>query len=238
MYAHYKKLPQLLATCYGNNVYIEDKYFNQENQNEIEHYRMIIKSENKQCVLTPSCDTLYMSNKAFQYPYEDFYVIDYKSDKDFNQLIQYIDSYMNRLNGYGYGGNEVDFIEQFPNLKIEIAQDINNLSGFELYFILSGYQENPDAIMSFIAIPNAKMPSCILDYYGIKFLYDKKIDPLNCVLSIDCQYCDLSLLDKNGSESGSWIPYHNQLKSFDSFKIHDSYDHCVNVIKELILLLQ
>lgn len=253
LYSHMIALPQLLATYYHTYpVYVVDHYFNSDVQDEIEDYKILVdygvSFNQRPCVLTPiSHDTIYLSKEELsKYPRgEEFYEITYKSEKQFSQLIEYIDAFAERQNGYGYKcinretgcehrGNDVVFKKIFPHLKVEVARDVDNLSGFDLYIVLSGYQENPDAIMSFI--PLADNQSCILDYYGIRFLYDKRIDPLNCVLSIDCKCCDISTLVKQGDNH--YLSYHKDLKSFDQFKIHDSYQNCVKVIKELIALLK
>ncbi len=241
LYQHFINLPELLADHY-DKVYLVDNYF-KDNEDEIEDYKMLIQIGPlfypKQCVLTPiSHDTIYITKDEYnRYSKKEYYEITYKNENDFNNLIQYVNSFMNRQYGYGYKNNglhlnEINFINMFPSLKVDIAKDIDNLSGFDLYTVIGGYQENPDAIMSFISMP-IHGQSCILDYYGIRFLYDKRIDPLNCILCIDCKMCDLSTL----TYDIHYVKYHQALKSFYSFKIHDSYYHCVKVIKELIALL-
>ena len=229
LYSHIIALPTVL----NYEVEVKDGYFNTDNQEEIENYKIRI---NKKCVLTPiNHDTIYLSEKECDNYYRkgEYYEIKYKSLKDLNSLCTYIDAFLDRLHNYGYGGNDLSFIKQFPNLKINVAKDVNNLSGFDLFVVLNGYQEDKEAIMTYFKIPKISK-ACILDYYGIRFVYDKKIDPLNCILTIDCQYCDISKL----TPSDHYVPYHHQLKSYDYLKIHDSYDNCVKVIEELIYLLE
>lgn len=224
LYSHIIALPKLL------NCEVKDDYFNTDNENEIENYFIRIDD----LILTPiNHETIYLSLKKFK-PYRNKdYKVQYKSLKDFDQLVNYIDAFLKRLNGYGYGGNDLTLIKHFPHLKINVARDVDNLSGFDVFIVLNGYQENSDALMTYFNIPKINSVPCILDYYGIRFRYDPRIDPLNCVLTTDCQSCDLTKLQY----TNTYTPYHDQLKSFDFFTIHDSYQNCVNVIEALLVLL-
>jgi hypothetical protein len=203
-------------------------------------YYIKVSKNDRHLILFPSIYhgiKLYFTNVV---PFQvnecrDNYRFTYKGDSDIDILIQYINEYFNKLEGnYGYTENgkyfnDKTFMNEFPNATLKILYvhhfqgfynqsaniycsdtlDIDNMSGFDMFFVLgSDIDEVVKINMEFVA-----------DYYGVRFTFDKRVDPFNCVLTISPMY-------KNaGSE---------KLCSFSPMvKFHESYSDCVAMIREL-----
>ncbi len=214
LYGHIIQLPQLLTHF---KIIVSQPFFDKEiDRYDVNKYYIKIQHGNKQCVITPGCslNQLYLSKDILNFYNlwkQPFYKISYKSENDLDDLISYIKSYFNRLEDQ----LSEKFKTQFPELKVRVATDVKNLEGFDLYTILNETQHG-----YIYSMPNH---SYIVDYYGIRFVYDKRIDPLNCVLTIEPLLNDLF----------------NQkfVKFFRLITIHDSYDNCVEIIKTLIRII-
>lgn len=214
-YGHIIRLPQLLSkskyTVYTSEM--PEKYFDDLN---LTGYYIKVKSDKACVILTPSgVDTIHLSNNVIgkkMYWQVKNYRFTYKSDTDIDDLIQCIEDYMYRLNNqYGYKENQMYYNETHLTFSAYIANDVYNLKGFDTYFILYG---NYDPYVT-------KNESHIMDSYGIRFYYDQRVDPLNCILSIRPMH--------NKTE---WTPF------YELITIHESYSNCINLIENLITLLK
>lgn len=194
-----------------------ENYFNDLN---LTGYYIKVKSDKACVILTPSgVDTIHLSNEVIgkkMYWQVKNYRFTYKSDADIDDLIQCIEDYMYRLNNqYGYRENQVYYNETrltFSN-DIYIANDVYNLKGFDTYFILCGNYD-----------PNVtKNESYIMDSYGIRFYYDQRVDPLNCILSIRPMHTN---------QTSEWVMF------YELITIHESYSNCIKLIENLITLLK
>lgn len=218
LYGHIIQLPSLLPF----KITTSNPFFDKElDRYDVNNYYIKIQQGNQHCVITPGCslNQLYLSKDILNFHNlwkQPFYKISYKSENDLDDLISYIKSYFNRLDNHGCHHFSEKFKTQFPELKVRVATDVKNLEGFDLYTILN---ENKHGYIH--SMPN----SCyIVDYYGIRFVYDKRIDPLNCVLTIESLSNDL---------------FNQKFNQFyPLITIHDSYDNCVEMIKVLIQILK
>jgi hypothetical protein len=87
--------------------------------------------------------------------------------------------------------------------------DIDNMLGFDIFFVLG------ETVGDVVKI---NMPFTV-DYYGVRFLFDKRVDPFNCVLTI-------STICKNTTSN----EFH---KLSPLIVFHESYSDCIDIIKKL-----
>lgn len=240
------RIPQLLnkLTKFKIGVpKVPDDYFNDDIYNK---YYIKVVSNDKELLLYPSVSggaiRLYFMHfiptRTYEYV-EKFYSFSYKTDSDIDSLIEYITNYFNRMGGnYGYKENgkyfnDKTFMLEFPNVQESSEKfktlylhpdvsyinptniycidtlDVENISGFDMFFVLGSEMKD---------IVKINMPY-ITDCYGIRFMFDKRVDPLNCVLTISPMYKDMN--------SG------NLVKFSPLVTLHESYLDCVEIIKEL-----
>jgi len=249
IYGHIIRLPQLLADLTDFKIEhsnIPDEYFDTA---YLSDYYIQVNSENNCCLLTPGTHTkLYLSKSVLNLRMLwscDYYCFTYKSDTDIKKLTKCLTEYMDRIDGvYGYKENEIYYSEEyfktkFPDLKIHLANDIDNLTGFDLYFILYGNQ-NDNKMSKYPIMSEDRMnTSYIMDCYGIRFYFNKNIDPDNCVLTIDSMCVDAITLANEFDENNNKTIYENKLHQFFPLvSIHQSYHNCIAIVENLILLLK
>lgn len=252
IYGHIIQLPQLLANMSKFEITITEPpkdFFDDMiciSYSPKYYIRVIsraISSKNKSCIITPGGQhRLYISTSPLKTIWQDdCFTFKYKSTKDIDELIERIQEYMSRSDySYGYKENNTYYNEQYfktkiqlPNTKLQIAKDINNLTGFDLYFILYGSQCNNRVLCK------DRMPtSYIIDCYGIRFRYNKTIDPLNCIVTISSVCVDAIALANEFDKDNSKKDYDNKLHIyFPLVTIHDSYLNCITIIEDFKLLL-
>jgi hypothetical protein len=221
-YGHIINLPQLLSKLTKYSIYtsiMPEKYFDALN---LTGYYIKVKSDTSCIILTPSSvDTIHLSNEVIgkkMYWQVKNYRFTYKSDNDINDLIQCIEDYMCRLDGrYGYKENQIYYNEThltFANIDVYIADDVYNLKGFDTYFILYSNFINNNY--------NDEISPEFMDIYGIRFYYDHRVDPLNCIVSIKPMH----------NIQSEWTPF------YPLINIHESYTNCLKMIENLITLLK
>lgn len=205
-------------------------------------YYIKVNKNDKQLILFPSvCNEikLYFTDIVPLQVNEcrNNYRFTYKNDSDIDTLVKYINEYFNRLEGnYGYKEagkyfNDKTFMSDFPDKTLKVINthstqsiyiqnidiycndtlDIDNISGFDIFFVL-GCSTN--------TVVKINM-DFVVDYYGVRFTFDKRIDPLNCVLTICPMYKHINI---NSDTIYNFCPV---------IKFHDSYLNCVDMIRQL-----
>lgn len=245
IYGHLMQLPQLLIDLTDYEISSTempvDFFDNSINVNYNPAYYIYVRSGNKCCILTPASSTeLLISNSVINTIWkDDHHVFEYKSVSDINKLITCIREYLLRSDGaYGYIQdniyyNEKNFNTKFPKMKnLYIANDINNLTGFDLYFILHGCKYNTSCLTK----DRLSTSSYIVDYYGIRFRYNQNKNPSDCILTINPICVDAIALANEyyGKKSVS----ENKLREFFPLvTICKPYLDCVAIIEDFKLLL-
>lgn len=245
IYGHLMQLPQLLIDLTNYEISSTeipvDFFDNIINVSYNPTYYIYVRSGNKCCILTPASSTeLLISNSVINGRWkDDHYVFEYKSTMSINKLIICIQEYLLRSNGaYGYVQdniyyNEKKFNAQFPKMKnLYIANDINNLTGFDLYFILHGCKYNT----SYLTKDRLDTSSYIVDYYGIRFMYDKNKNPSDCILTINSICVDIIAL-ANEYYSTKTVNENKLREFFPLVTICKPYLDCVAIIEDFKLLL-
>jgi len=236
------RIPQLLVKLTKLKIYVptvSEDYFNKEIYRD---YYIKIKNGDTQFILFPNVSgdgiELYFMDFVPKRTYEyvdKYYSFIYKTDSDIDTLINYINAYINRISGkYGYLENGKYFnnthvISNFSDRQLKLlslkhtpsylynmfdlycddTMDIDNMLGFDIFFVLG------ETVGDVVKI---NMPFT-LDYYGVRFLFDKRVDPFNCVLTI-------STICKNTTSN----EFH---KLSPLIVFHESYSDCIDIIKKL-----
>ncbi|QKF94592.1 hypothetical protein QKU48_gp1134 [Fadolivirus algeromassiliense] len=171
--------------------------------------------------------------------------IDYQSEEDIENLVRCINSYIDYRNGkYGYFENgkfrnENTFLRYINkhaknNKHISIHKYSNNFTGpdFDIFVSIMPANEN----FSPLTINRLKDTEYPYDYYGIHFYYDKKVDPDNCILTIQGKWHDLTQTANeyyaNPKEFNSNIVKSKSIAS--KYGCKGKYSECFSIIIELI----
>ena len=174
------------------------------------------------------------------------YKIDYYSEKDFTELTKCVNAYIDKQNeDYGFYDSVEEvwknnkMIEEYINSfkKMHLSTFVNNYTGpdFDVFITL-----NPCEKTLWTALTNDHLTDMdhMYDFYGVRFWYDKKVNPEKCYLTVQGKYYDLTKLanDYYKNEKEFNMKTHDLgIKDIaDRLTIEGSYNECFDKMKYLI----
>ena len=140
-----------------------------------------------------------------------------------DQLIEcYCDGIKDQMNNI-YKTQLMDVIELAWNSKLTIKSSVDNYNGpnfntLVIYHpIAAGIIEYYDGL------------DYLIDFYGIRFVYDSKINPWKCVLTVEGKFYDGTKYCQKGNGNIFTIENLGELYRFEG-----TFDQCFDKLKELL----
>lgn len=214
------------------------------------------------------CGTLNEINKKSEYKYDKINIntfnhdlrksawkFNYKSSDDFPELLNCIEAYINHKNNeYGYFDgntylNDNNVKEFVNNLKFEYNQHLqlgkysNNYDGpdFDTYIFYTSTLDRTNYSFTYDHLTDYSFP---YDFYGIRFWFDKKINPNKCYVTFEGKYYDQTIIankyyeDEKGFDSNEFDKQINNIDNTnninDMILFDGTFDECMMKISEFL----
>ncbi len=171
------------------------------------------------------------------------YKISYESDDDFPELVKCVNAYIDKMSG-NYGFYDMD--EQVWKNDKNIQQYVNTIKKFKLSTFVNNYtgpdfdvfiKFNPGEYGLWSALTNDHLTDMeyMYDFYGVRFWYDKKVNPEKCFVTIQGKYYDLTRVANDyykNEKKFNMETYDLGIKDIsEKLTIEGTYDECFDKMK-------